>query len=148
MKKLIYVLMILAVTSMAIGEVVELSKYLILTEKTTNNEIDKHSVSIMYGPPAYAQVKYYTLDSEGKRARKVIIEIKNGSNDPESITANCTGPGEPWLLCLGAGTCFNDCNEASFFTAYMESIGLTLKTRTDAVINNSASKLYDTQDTP
>jgi hypothetical protein len=54
----------------------------------------------------------YSL-SDGVIKRNESVTVYNIPDDPESITANCTGVGEPWPLCTGSGTCTNDCDEST-----------------------------------
>ena len=39
---------------------------------------------------------------------------KNTPDNPESVTADCLGEGDPWPLCTGVATCENDCKETDF----------------------------------
>ena len=130
------------------GEVVTLPKYLVLNSPTTNT-IDKIGVDFRYGPPPYAIITYFPIDSNGRRVKIQRFRIQNIPDDPTTTTTTCVGPGDPWELCTGLNTCENDCDETdNSFSDFVAGFGVTLKNRADAAIWEHIQERFVVQDNP
>ena len=130
------------------GELRTTPEYLVLNDPTTN-EIEFITLSHYYNAISpYATVTIQVLDSTGVRNSHTIV-IRNETDDPESITANCLEFEKPWKLCTGVGTCANDCDETTTaYTDFVAGYGATMKSRGDVLVWQRLQELYETQATP
>ena len=131
------------------GEVVTTPQNIVLSPSPTTNQVEKARMTFFYENSGNHRVIiwYNLLSSDGTEViKQESVSIQDLPDDPESITENCIGIGDPWSLCTGAGTCTNDCNESTTdFTDFVSGFGATLDSRGESDIWQDIQGKYTTQ---
>jgi len=152
-KKLLIVLFFISLIPLYIwaGEVVDTPQDIVIGDPLTD-KIDKLRFTFYYDSDGnHSAIGWYNvMDATGTRiVRSESFSVHNKQDNPQSITAGCTGVGVPWELCTGAGTCTNDCDESTTdFTDFVDGFGSTLKARIEAGMWQDIQSKYTTQAKP
>jgi hypothetical protein len=116
------------------GEIVDLPSTVQMVSPDVN-QAEKMHVKIYFGPAPFASLEFYPIDDDSRRGKKIMVKLEDApTDDPTSITANCTGKGEPWQLCTGTAECYNDCDESTVFTNFVAGFASTLNDRAEAAM--------------
>ena len=144
-------LMLLIPCTLYAGEYIDLPYDVVVSDPLTH-QAEKMSIRINWAANGdhYATCTYRILNpAKTEVLYTYSFSIRNISDNPASIAAECIGDKNPWKLCTGEGTCSNNCDETTTdFTDFIEGFATTLNSRAEAAMSADLQKRHTTQALP